>query len=116
RIDVLREAYLRVPDGPAEDLRASLVDPAVCKKPVVADIPRLTLVSTQGAIASDVRVWQPVAIAHHRLDLARQLDIQDARARLQLGDVVSAHADLIRLWLARPPTKTIMSRRITGEI
>jgi predicted Ser/Thr protein kinase len=292
RFDVLRQAYLRVPDGPAEDLQASLVDPAVCKKPAVADVPRLTLAPTQAAIAAyallgrsqtehkpseaeiaglagaatpdpcarvlaaiafdtafqgvararstlagaagaadqcgdervradlmiqdnpyhwerpragpkadaaiqqariaasrvmqpeleaalaslsrrvagpgrgqwdeafrlteielagyrghgletrqlgtviarnalriaraepddlraiagDVRVWRPVAIAHHRLDLARQLDTQDARARLQLGDVASAHTDLIHLWLAQPPTKAIVSRRITGEV
>jgi hypothetical protein len=67
------------------------------------------------AIAGDVRALRPVAIAHRRLDLARQLDIQSARARLQLGDVASAHADLVRLWLAQPPP-TITSRRITGEV
>lgn len=65
---------------------------------------------------TDVRVWRPVAIAHHRLDLLGQLDRQDARTRLQLGDVASAHADLLRLWQGLPPTKAIVSRRITGEV
>jgi predicted Ser/Thr protein kinase len=69
------------------------------------------------AIAGDVQIWRPIAVAHHRLDLARQLDIHDARARFQLGDVASAHADLVRLWLAEPlPAKTLASRKITGEV
>ncbi|HEX7836252.1 MAG TPA: hypothetical protein VF469_02250, partial [Kofleriaceae bacterium] len=69
------------------------------------------------AIAGDIRVWRPIAVAHHRLDLARLLEAEDARARLLLGDVASAHADLVRLWQARPHlTRTIGARRITGEV
>jgi hypothetical protein len=73
--------------------------------------------SDLAAIAGDVQTWRPIAVAHHRLDLARQLDVQDAKARFQLGDVASAHADLVRLWLAEPrDTKALASRKITGEV
>jgi predicted Ser/Thr protein kinase len=73
--------------------------------------------SDLAAIAGDVQTWRPIAVSHHRLDLARQLEVQDAKARFQFGDVASAHADLVRLWLAEPrDTKTVAPHTITGEV
>jgi hypothetical protein len=52
RFDALREGYRRVPGGSAEDLKASLVDAAVCRKPAAQDIPRLTLTATPSVVAA----------------------------------------------------------------
>jgi len=69
------------------------------------------------AISVDVRAWRPIAVANHRADLVRALDVQDAKARYRLGDVEAAHADLLRLWQAEPRTENAAgSRTITGEV
>ena len=68
------------------------------------------------AVAADLRIWRPVALAKHRADLAWWLDIDDALARLWRADA-AAHADLVRLWLARPMTgRYAGSRTIEGEV
>jgi predicted Ser/Thr protein kinase len=43
RFDVLRQSFARVPGAAAEEMQAQLVDPAICRKPAAADVPRLTL-------------------------------------------------------------------------
>jgi hypothetical protein len=52
RFDALRQAAALAPDGSAEDIQAQLVDPAVCRKPAVADIPHLMLAPTPGVVAA----------------------------------------------------------------
>ena len=52
RFDALRQAFLRTPAVPAEELQAQLVDPAICKKPVAADVPRLALAPAPDVIAA----------------------------------------------------------------
>jgi hypothetical protein len=69
------------------------------------------------AVAGDIRTWRPIVVAANRPELVRQLDIHDARVRFAVGDLASAHADLVRLWQDRPRTaKSGESRRITGEV
>jgi predicted Ser/Thr protein kinase len=41
RFDALRQGFERAPGAPAEEIRAQIVDPAVCRKTAVAEIPRL---------------------------------------------------------------------------
>jgi predicted Ser/Thr protein kinase len=70
------------------------------------------------ALAADVRTWRPVAFASHQPDLAWQLDFQDAGARFWRADA-TAHADIFRLWLARPATvreREAGSRTVEGEV
>ncbi|HEX3474535.1 MAG TPA: serine/threonine-protein kinase [Kofleriaceae bacterium] len=67
-------------------------------------------------ISADVRTWRPVAFARHEVELVRRLDVLDALARLTLGDVEHAHADLVALWRTQPPISTAGTRRITGEV
>jgi predicted Ser/Thr protein kinase len=52
RFDALRAAYARVPEAPAEELQAQLIDPAVCTKPAATEIPRLALASTPSVTAA----------------------------------------------------------------
>ena len=52
RFDALRQAALRVPGVPAEEFGAQLVDPAVCRKPTVTEVPRLALAPTAGVVAA----------------------------------------------------------------
>jgi predicted Ser/Thr protein kinase len=69
------------------------------------------------ALAADVRAWRPFAAASHKAELARKLDVEDAKARFQLGDVAAAHADLVALQQSRPRSRIAGgSRRITGEV
>ena len=69
------------------------------------------------AISVDVRTWRPVALANHKAELVHTLDVQDAKARYQLGDVAAAHADLLRLWRSQPRAENAAgSRVITGEV
>ena len=66
------------------------------------------------ALAADIKTWRPIAVAMHEAEIVRQLDVLDATARYQLGDVATAHADLIRL-RASPRTGS-GGTRITGEV
>jgi predicted Ser/Thr protein kinase len=69
------------------------------------------------ALSVDVRTWRPVAVANHKAELVHTLDVQDAKARYQLGDVATAHADLLRLWQSQPRAENAAgSRVITGEV
>jgi predicted Ser/Thr protein kinase len=68
------------------------------------------------AIAGDVQRWRPLAVASHRADLARQLDLQDGTARFWRGDVVAAHDALLQLPAVPPAGQAGGSRRITGEV
>jgi predicted Ser/Thr protein kinase len=69
------------------------------------------------AILADVRFWQPIAVAHHWTQLAWQLDVNDALARLQQGELARAHAELVRLWQTRPPSaRPTSGRAIAGEV
>jgi predicted Ser/Thr protein kinase/protocatechuate 3,4-dioxygenase beta subunit len=52
RLDALRQAYTRVPGASAEGIQGQLIDPEVCHKPVVADVPRLTLAPTPDVLAA----------------------------------------------------------------
>jgi hypothetical protein len=66
------------------------------------------------ALAADVQTWRPIAVARHEAEIVRQLDVLDRIARYQLGDVATAHADLIRL-RASPRTGSA-GMRITGDV
>jgi hypothetical protein len=68
------------------------------------------------AVATDVRTWQPVATALHEAEVARQLGILGALARLSLGEVAGAHADLVRLWRDQPAIGSASTLRITGQV
>jgi predicted Ser/Thr protein kinase len=50
RFDVLRRAYQRVPSAPVEELKAQMVDVAICRKPSVAEVPRLQLAPTDDVV------------------------------------------------------------------
>jgi predicted Ser/Thr protein kinase len=50
RFDALRQAFAQVPGAAAEEIQAQLVDPAICRKPAAADVPRLTLGPTPAVI------------------------------------------------------------------
>ncbi|TMQ18603.1 MAG: serine/threonine protein kinase [Deltaproteobacteria bacterium] len=52
RFDALRQAFVRTPAVPAEELQAQLPDPAICNKPVAADVPRLALAPAPDVIAA----------------------------------------------------------------
>ena len=52
RFDLVRQAYARVPTALAEDLQAELVDPEICRKPAVADVPRLTIAAAPDVVAA----------------------------------------------------------------
>jgi hypothetical protein len=67
-------------------------------------------------LTADVRTWRPVAVANHADELMRRLDALDALTRFTLGDVASAHADLVRLWRAEPAISSAGTRRITGVV
>jgi predicted Ser/Thr protein kinase len=64
-------------------------------------------------LAADVKIWRPIAVAMHEAEIVRRLDVLDALARFQLGDVATAHADLVRL---RAPRTGSGGMRITGEV
>jgi len=67
-------------------------------------------------IRRDVSAWRPLALAHQLTELARRLDIQDAVARYNAGDL-AAHADLIKLWQTQPPPERPgRGRRTTGQV
>ena len=69
------------------------------------------------SLAADVRTWRPLAIAMRETEPARQLDVLDALARFQQGDVAAAHADLLQLWRTQPPLGSPGGTvRITGEV
>jgi hypothetical protein len=69
------------------------------------------------AIGPDVRTWRAIAIGKHQDELARQLDALATMARYELGDTVTAHADLSRLWQARPRSEpSAGSRKINGQV
>jgi tRNA A-37 threonylcarbamoyl transferase component Bud32 len=67
------------------------------------------------AIARDTQRWRPLAVASHRADLVRRLDLHDGVARFWRGDVEAAHHALLRL-PAVPIGQAGGSRRITGEV
>ncbi|HSS00348.1 MAG TPA: serine/threonine-protein kinase [Kofleriaceae bacterium] len=50
RIDALRQGYAQAPT--AEDLQAELIDPAICRRPTVPEVPRLALAATPDVIAA----------------------------------------------------------------
>jgi len=50
RLDALRQGYGNAPM--TEDMRAELVDPAICRKPAAADVPRLALAATPDVVAA----------------------------------------------------------------
>jgi predicted Ser/Thr protein kinase len=52
RFDVLRLAYVRAPAAAADELKAQLVDPAVCDRPAAPELPRLTLAPTPDVVAA----------------------------------------------------------------
>ena len=52
RFDALRQGFARAPQAAAEEIQAQLVDPAICRKPATADVPRLTLAATPEAVAA----------------------------------------------------------------
>jgi predicted Ser/Thr protein kinase len=69
------------------------------------------------AIIADARTWRSIATADHKPDLAASLDDQAAAARFWLGDVAVGHAELLRLWRARPrPERTSGTREVHGEV
>ncbi|HEX8111822.1 MAG TPA: hypothetical protein VF516_29020, partial [Kofleriaceae bacterium] len=68
------------------------------------------------AIAADARAFRPLAVAHHRAELARRLDVDDAIARYRRGDP-AATDDFVRLWQAQSPgERSSRARRVTGEV
>ena len=46
RFDALRQGFARSPTAPAEEIRAQLVDAAICRKTAASEVPRLTLSAT----------------------------------------------------------------------
>jgi tRNA A-37 threonylcarbamoyl transferase component Bud32 len=69
------------------------------------------------AVMADAQHWRSVAMANHQPAFANQLDRQAALARFWLGDVPAAHAELLRLWKARPRTERAgKTRAIRGEV
>jgi len=69
------------------------------------------------AVTTDSATWRPLATASHKLDFSTLLDAQAASARLWLGDVPTAHAELLRVWQALPRTeRTGKTREIHGEV
>ena len=52
RLDAVRLAATASPGVPAEELRAQLVDPAICHRASAAEVPRLTVAPTRDAIAA----------------------------------------------------------------
>jgi predicted Ser/Thr protein kinase len=69
------------------------------------------------AVIEDARTWRPIAAANHRPALTSQLEKQAALAQFWLGDVPAAHAELLRLWQARPrPERAQKTRQIHGEV
>jgi len=69
------------------------------------------------AVIADARTWRPIATANHEPALADELAHQAALARFRLGDVPAAHAELLRLWQARPGAEpTGKTRAIDGEV
>jgi predicted Ser/Thr protein kinase len=69
------------------------------------------------AIIADARTWRSIAAAARKPDLAASLDDQAAAARFWLGDVAGGHAELLRLWRARPHTERASgTREVHGEV
>ncbi len=69
------------------------------------------------AVVADAQTWRPIATANHKPEFANQLARQAALARFRLGDVPAAHAELLRLWQARPGAEPIgKTREIAGEV
>jgi hypothetical protein len=52
RFDVLRQAFARAPGSVAEEIQGQLIDPTICRKSEVAEVPRLTLTPTPEVIAA----------------------------------------------------------------
>ncbi|HEX7843175.1 MAG TPA: hypothetical protein VF469_37145, partial [Kofleriaceae bacterium] len=52
RFDALRQAFAHVPGAAAEEIQAQLIDPAICRKSAVAEVPRLTLAPKPELIAA----------------------------------------------------------------
>lgn len=50
RIDTLRQGYAQAPT--AEDLQAELIDPTICRRPTVSEVPRLALTATPDVVAA----------------------------------------------------------------
>lgn len=50
RFDAIRRGYERVPSSAAEEMQAQLIDPAICIRPVAADVPRLALTASPTVI------------------------------------------------------------------
>ncbi|HET9626549.1 MAG TPA: hypothetical protein VFP84_34540, partial [Kofleriaceae bacterium] len=72
-----------------------------------ADFPR---------VLEDVAHWQPLAVATHRRELARELAIVGALAKFRLGKTALAHDELVRAWQGQPRTDAGHGRRITGVV
>jgi predicted Ser/Thr protein kinase len=51
RFDAVRRGYQHAPSAP-EDVRAQLIDPDLCNRPTVAEVPRLTVVASPSVVAA----------------------------------------------------------------
>ena len=75
RLDAVRQALVQVPDAPAEEIQAQLIDPAICRKPAAEDVPRLRLGASPGAPP-------PAVIAAYALYARSQTEHKPADAEI----------------------------------
>jgi hypothetical protein len=69
------------------------------------------------AVTADARKWRAVAKETHFVEGARTLELQDAVARYRLGQLATAHADILRLWQERSRhDRTQGTRWVEGEV
>jgi hypothetical protein len=67
-------------------------------------------------VIDDARHWLPIATAHHRDELARELGIVEGKARFRLGRIASGHDELVRMWRLQPAVDAGHGERITGTV
>jgi predicted Ser/Thr protein kinase len=69
------------------------------------------------AVTADTRKWRAVAEETHNAEHAFALEAGDALARYRLGDLATAHPDMLRLWQTWSHNhRPAGTRRIEGEV
>lgn len=117
RFDALRQAFAQVPGAAAEEIQAELVDPAICRKPVAADVPRLTLGPTPAvptpAVIEAYVLYARSQIEHNPGDAEKILKLADGPDADPCARAIAALAFDDASWdVARQ--RTVMSRAISS--
>lgn len=90
RFDALRQAFARVPGAAAEEIQAQLIDPGVCRKPAVEQVPRLATLAFASSSRDVPRIRERMTRA---IDMADQCGDERLRADLLIQDS-PYHAEL----------------------